>query len=79
MNGRGYNASKATAIHDVEFDREGVMVLGSGAYRIGSSVEFDWCAVSTVRTLRNQHIYSIMVNHNPETVRICLCKRMIGS
>ncbi|GJD08855.1 Protein PYR1-3, partial [Galdieria sulphuraria] len=68
VNGRGYNLSKEMQKNDVAFDREGIMVLGSGAYRIGSSVEFDWCAVSAVRTLRNQHIYSVMVNHNPETV-----------
>lgn len=44
------------------------MVLGSGVYRIGSSVEFDWCAVRTVRTLRANKIRTIMVNYNPETV-----------
>jgi carbamoyl-phosphate synthase large subunit len=45
-----------------------VMVLGSGAYRIGSSVEFDWCAVNTVQALRRMGCKTIMVNHNPETV-----------
>lgn len=54
--------------HDVDFDDKGVMVLGSGVYRIGSSVEFDWCAVRAVRTLRAQGIKTIMVNYNPETV-----------
>ena len=44
------------------------MVLGSGVYRIGSSVEFDWCAVRAVRTLREKGIKTIMVNYNPETV-----------
>jgi carbamoyl-phosphate synthase/aspartate carbamoyltransferase len=44
------------------------MVLGSGVYRIGSSVEFDWCAVRTVRTLRELGVKTIMVNYNPETV-----------
>ena len=44
------------------------MVLGCGAYRIGSSCEFDWCAVSCLRTLRKQGFQSIMVNFNPETV-----------
>jgi carbamoyl-phosphate synthase/aspartate carbamoyltransferase len=44
------------------------MVLGSGVYRIGSSVEFDWCAVRAVRTLRGQKVKTIMVNYNPETV-----------
>jgi carbamoyl-phosphate synthase large subunit len=45
-----------------------VMVIGSGAYRIGSSVEFDWCAVNTVQALRRMGYRTIMVNHNPETV-----------
>ncbi|CCF58798.1 hypothetical protein KAFR_0F02010 [Kazachstania africana CBS 2517] len=59
-----YNASA----HDVEFNDNGVMVLGSGVYRIGSSVEFDWCAVTAVRTLRANNFRTIMVNYNPETV-----------
>lgn len=46
----------------------GVMVLGSGAYRIGSSIEFDWCAVSAIRALRSMGFRSTMVNYNPETV-----------
>jgi len=45
-----------------------VIVLGSGAYRIGSSVEFDWCSVNTLQTLRNQGYNAVMVNYNPETV-----------
>ena len=45
-----------------------VLVLGSGAYRIGSSVEFDWCAVNTVQALRKMGYATIMLNHNPETV-----------
>lgn len=45
-----------------------VMVLGSGTYRVGSSVEFDWCCVSAIRTLRNNGIKTIVINHNPETV-----------
>ena len=45
-----------------------VLVLGSGAYRIGSSVEFDWCAVNTVQSLRRMGYRTIMLNHNPETV-----------
>ena len=49
-------------------DNNSVMVLGSGAYRIGSSVEFDWCAVNTVQALRRMGYKTIMVNHNPETV-----------
>lgn len=48
--------------------RKKVMVLGSGPYCIGSSVEFDWCAVNTVRTLKKEGVESIMVNYNPETV-----------
>ncbi|TQS32557.1 hypothetical protein Golomagni_07123 [Golovinomyces magnicellulatus] len=59
-----YNAST----HDVEFDNDGTMVLGSGVYRIGSSVEFDWCAVRAIRTLRQRGFKTIMVNYNPETV-----------
>ena len=53
---------------DVSFDDHGVMVLGSGSYRIGSSVEFDWCSVSCIRTLRKLGYQSVMVNSNPETV-----------
>ena len=47
---------------------DSVIVLGSGAYRIGSSVEFDWCCVSAVQTLRQLNVNTIMINHNPETV-----------
>lgn len=54
---------------DIEFGQsQSVIVLGSGAYRIGSSVEFDWCCVNTVRTLRDTNYRTIMINHNPETV-----------
>ncbi|MBD3257347.1 carbamoyl-phosphate synthase (glutamine-hydrolyzing) large subunit [candidate division GN15 bacterium] len=54
---------------DVDFGQEGaVMIIGPGAYRIGSSVEFDWCCVNAVRTLRELGYRTIMVNHNPETV-----------
>jgi len=56
---------------DVEFNtsgKEAVVVLGCGAYRIGSSVEFDWCAVSCIRTLREMNRHAIMINYNPETV-----------
>ncbi|KAL3430274.1 Aspartate carbamoyltransferase [Aspergillus tetrazonus] len=59
-----YNASE----HDVNFADNGIMVLGSGVYRIGSSVEFDWCSVRTIRTLREQGHKTVMVNYNPETV-----------
>ncbi|KAH9984927.1 carbamoyl-phosphate synth [Russula vinacea] len=54
--------------HDVDFQDRGVMVLGSGVYRIGSSVEFDWCAVRAIRTLHEQGLPTVMVNYNPETV-----------
>ncbi|KAK6431601.1 Carbamoyl-phosphate synthase, partial [Oleoguttula sp. CCFEE 5521] len=54
--------------HDISFDDRGVMVLGSGVYRIGSSVEFDWCSVRAVRTLRDSGYKTVMVNYNPETV-----------
>ncbi len=54
---------------DVTFEEDGgVVILGPGAYRIGSSVEFDWCCVSTAHTLRKMGYRTIMVNHNPETV-----------
>lgn len=59
-----YNAST----HDVEFDENGTMVLGSGVYRIGSSVEFDWCAVTCVRRIKELGHNTIMINYNPETV-----------
>jgi carbamoyl-phosphate synthase large subunit len=60
-----YNGSE----DDVSYGQEGtVMMLGPGAYRIGSSVEFDWCCVNAVRTLRDLGYGTIMVNHNPETV-----------
>ncbi|KAF7793491.1 hypothetical protein EIP86_004603 [Pleurotus ostreatoroseus] len=59
-----YNASE----HDVDFDEHGTMVLGSGVYRIGSSVEFDWCAVTCARKLREMGQRTIMINYNPETV-----------
>lgn len=55
---------------DIRFvnDRNSVIVLGSGAYRIGSSVEFDWCGVQALNTIRKQGYRSIMINYNPETV-----------
>ena len=54
--------------HDVDFRDKGIMVLGSGVYRIGSSVEFDWCSVRAIRTLRDHGFKTVMVNYNPETV-----------
>lgn len=59
-----YNASE----HDLDFNDQGTMVLGSGVYRIGSSVEFDWCAVTCARQLRDMGKKTVMVNYNPETV-----------
>jgi len=59
-----YNASE----HDVEFNEHGTMVLGSGVYCIGSSIEFDWCAVTCARKLRSMGKRTIMINYNPETV-----------
>ena len=56
--------------HDIKFehDHRSVVVLGSGAYRIGSSVEFDWCGVQALNTIRKEGYRSIMINYNPETV-----------
>ena len=55
---------------DIDFvnDKRSIIVLGSGAYRIGSSVEFDWCGVQALSTIRKQGYRSVMVNYNPETV-----------
>ena len=61
-----YNGSA----HDIVPERDGksVIVLGSGAYRIGSSVEFDWCSVNALTTARNEGYRGVMINFNPETV-----------
>lgn len=61
-----YNGSE----NDVKYlgDQRSVIVLGSGAYRIGSSVEFDWCSVNALTTVRKEGFRSVMVNYNPETV-----------
>lgn len=58
------------AEHDVQFlhDDRSVIVLGSGAYRIGSSVEFDWCSVNAINTIHRENYRSVMINYNPETV-----------
>ena len=53
---------------DFQSDKRSVIVLGSGAYRIGSSVEFDWCGVQALNTIRKEGYRSIMINYNPETV-----------
>ena len=56
--------------HDIDYvdDKKSIIVLGSGAYRIGSSVEFDWCGVQALNTIRKEGYRSIMINYNPETV-----------
>ena len=56
--------------HDIAYenDRNSIIVLGSGAYRIGSSVEFDWCGVQALNTIRKNGFRSVMINYNPETV-----------
>ena len=61
-----YNGCK----NDVEYknDRSSVIVLGSGAYRIGSSVEFDWCSVTCLKEIQKQGFRGVMINYNPETV-----------
>lgn len=56
--------------HDISYeqDKRSIVVLGSGAYRIGSSVEFDWCGVQALHTIRREGYRSVMINYNPETV-----------
>ncbi len=56
--------------HDISFedDKKSIIVLGSGAYRIGSSVEFDWCSVNSADTIKKEGFRSVMINYNPETV-----------
>jgi carbamoyl-phosphate synthase large subunit len=56
--------------NDIQYenDRKSIIVLGSGAYRIGSSVEFDWCGVQALNTIRKEGWRSVMINYNPETV-----------
>lgn len=56
--------------HDINFidDKNSFVVLGSGAYRIGSSVEFDWCGVNALKAIKDENFTSIMINYNPETV-----------
>ncbi|KKK12382.1 hypothetical protein AOCH_001897 [Aspergillus ochraceoroseus] len=61
-----YTTYNATS-HDVTFDDHGTIILGSGVYRIGSSVEFDWCAVNATLSLRNMGKKTVMINYNPET------------
>ena len=61
-----YHADK----HDISFENDGksVITLGSGVYRIGSSVEFDWCGVNAIKTVKENGYRSVMINYNPETV-----------
>lgn len=61
-----YNGSE----HDITYlhDHKSVIVLGSGAYRIGSSVEFDWCSVNAINAIKKEQYRSVMINYNPETV-----------
>jgi carbamoyl-phosphate synthase large subunit len=61
-----YTTYNATS-HDVTFDDHGTIILGSGVYRIGSSVEFDWCAVSATLALKGMGKKTVMINYNPET------------
>lgn len=61
-----YTTYNATS-HDVTFDDHGIVVLGSGVYRIGSSVEFDWCAVGATLSLNQLGKKTVMINYNPET------------
>ncbi|MBQ0030389.1 MAG: carbamoyl-phosphate synthase (glutamine-hydrolyzing) large subunit [Bacteroidales bacterium] len=61
-----YDASASDI--NYENDKKSVVVLGSGAYRIGSSVEFDWCGVNALNTIRKEGYRSVMINYNPETV-----------
>ena len=60
----------AGVANDIKYenDKKSIVVLGSGAYRIGSSVEFDWCGVQALNTIRKQGYRSVMINYNPETV-----------
>ena len=60
----------SSVTHDIDFegDQKSIVVLGSGAYRIGSSVEFDWCGVQALNTIRKEGYRSVMINYNPETV-----------
>ena len=64
------NKENYVAKHDIDYykNEKSVVVLGSGAYRIGSSVEFDWCSVNAINTARKLGYKSIMINYNPETV-----------
>ena len=66
-----YTKDDNTRLKNVPHVAPAIVVLGSGAYRIGSSVEFDWCSVNAIETARRQGYQSVMINYNPETVSIC--------
>jgi carbamoylphosphate synthase large subunit/anthranilate/para-aminobenzoate synthase component II len=68
MDGQLKRAKALAISHQAQAKEQGVIVLGCGAYSIGSSVEFDWCAVSCIRQLRRDGFKSIIINYNPETV-----------
>ncbi|MCQ2163302.1 MAG: carbamoyl-phosphate synthase (glutamine-hydrolyzing) large subunit [Bacteroidales bacterium] len=61
-----YNGTKSDI--EYEHDKKSAVVLGSGAYRIGSSVEFDWCSVTCLKTMQKQGYRGVLINYNPETV-----------
>ena len=77
---QGTNASSSIQTNDIDYegDHRSVIVLGSGSYRIGSSVEFDWCGVQALQTIREEGWRSVMINYNPETVSTDydLCDRL---
>ena len=77
---QGTNASSSIQTNDIDYegDHRSVIVLGSGSYRIGSSVEFDWCGVQALQTIREEGWRSVMFNYNPETVSTVydLCDRL---
>ncbi len=63
-----YTKDENTRLSNAPHTAPSIVVLGSGAYRIGSSVEFDWCSVNAIETARRQGYQSVMINYNPETV-----------
>lgn len=63
-----YTTYSASQQHDIPLDQPTTIILGSGVYKIGSSVEFDWCSVNAVRALRKRNHHTTMINCNPETV-----------
>lgn len=58
----------AGKFHDIDFEQNPMVVLGSGVYRIGSSVEFDWCCINAMNTLKENQKSTVVINYNPETV-----------